>query len=66
MLRWNAARFFSFADAQKFAEKNRIALNADTYIDLIIQGRIRECTYDGKSWGRSTGEMETARESNAL
>ena len=66
MLSWNAARFSSFADAQEFAEKNRIALNADTYIDLIIQGRIREGTYDGKSRGRSTSEMETARESNAL
>ena len=66
MLRWNAARFSSFDDAQEFSEKNRIGLNADTYIDLIIQGRIREGTYDGTSRGRSTSEMETARESNAL
>ena len=66
MLRWNAARFSSFSDAQEFAEKNRIGLNAETYIDLIIQGRIRDGTYGGKSTGRSTSEMETARESNAL
>lgn len=62
MMRWNAARFSSFADAQEFAKKNRIALNADTYIDLIIQGRIREDTYDGKSRGIFTSEMETARD----
>lgn len=63
LMRWNAARFSSFTDAQEFAERNRIALNADTYIDLIIQGRIREDTYDGKSRGRFTSELETARES---
>lgn len=40
MMRSNAARFFSFADAKEFAEKNHIGLNADTYIDLLIQGRI--------------------------
>jgi len=44
MMRSNAARFSSFADAKEFAEENRIALNAHTYIDLIIQGRIRENT----------------------
>jgi hypothetical protein len=41
MLRSNAARFSSFTDAQEFADENRIGLNAQTYIDLIIQGRIR-------------------------
>jgi hypothetical protein len=41
MMRSNAARFSSFTDAQEFADENRIALNAQTYIDLIIQGRIR-------------------------
>jgi hypothetical protein len=66
MMRSNAARFSSFADAQEFAEENRISLNADTYIDLIIQGRIREDTYDGKSRGRFTGEMEAASGSNTL
>jgi hypothetical protein len=44
MMHSNAARFSSFADAKEFAEENRIALNAHTYIDLIIQGRIRENT----------------------
>ena len=41
MMRSDAARFSSFTDAQEFADENRIALNAQTYIDLIIQGRIR-------------------------
>jgi hypothetical protein len=41
MMRSNAARFSSLADAEEFADENRIALNAQTYIDLIIQGRIR-------------------------
>jgi hypothetical protein len=41
MMRSNAVRFFSFSDAQEFAQENHIGLNADTYIDLIIQGRIR-------------------------
>ena len=41
MMRSNAARFSSFTDAQEFADENCIALNAQTYIDLIIQGRIR-------------------------
>jgi hypothetical protein len=41
MIRSEAARFSSFADAKEFAEENRIALNAHTFIDLIIQGRIR-------------------------
>jgi hypothetical protein len=41
MMRSNAARFSSFTDAQEFADENRMALNAQTYIDLIIQGRIR-------------------------
>jgi hypothetical protein len=44
MMRSNAARFSSFTDAQEFADENRIALNAQTYIDLIIQGRIRGAT----------------------
>jgi hypothetical protein len=34
MMRSNAARFNSFADAKEFAEKNHIALNARTYIGL--------------------------------
>jgi len=42
MMRRNAARFSSFVTHKEFAEKNRIALNADTFIDLIIQGRLRE------------------------
>ena len=41
MMRSNAALFSSFTYAQEFADENRIALNAQTYIDLIIQGRIR-------------------------
>ena len=41
MMRSNGARFSSFTDAQEFADENRIALNAQTCIDLIIQGRIR-------------------------
>jgi hypothetical protein len=41
MMRSNAARFSSFTDAQEFADENRIALTAQTYIDLIIQGQIR-------------------------
>jgi hypothetical protein len=66
MMRWNAARFSSFADAEEFAEKHRIVLNADTYIDLIIQGRIRADTYDGTSRGRFTSEMEIVSESTPL
>ena len=34
MMRSNAARFQSFADAKAFAEEKRIALNAHTYIGL--------------------------------
>lgn len=34
MMRSNAVRFNSFADAKEFAEKNHIALNAHTYIGL--------------------------------
>ena len=41
IMRSNAVRFSSFTDVQEFADENRIALNAQTYIDLIIQGRIR-------------------------
>ena len=31
---WQAAAFNSYADARKFAEENRIALNASTYISM--------------------------------
>jgi protein associated with RNAse G/E len=41
MMRSNAVRFSSFTDVHEFADENRIALNAQTYIDLIIQGRVR-------------------------
>jgi len=34
MMRSKAARFDSFADAKKFAEKNHIVFNALTYIGL--------------------------------
>jgi hypothetical protein len=34
MMRSNAARFNSFADAKEFAAENHIALNSHTYIGL--------------------------------
>lgn len=34
MMRSNAAKFNSFADAKEFAEKNHIELNAHIYIGL--------------------------------
>jgi aspartate/methionine/tyrosine aminotransferase len=44
MMRSKAARFYTFADAKEFAEKNHIAFNGFTYIgledftDLDMQG----------------------------
>jgi len=65
-LRSNAARFSSFTDAQEFADENRIALNAQSYIDLIIQGRIRGTGDDDESSGCVTSEMEPATGSNTM
>jgi hypothetical protein len=66
MIRSNAARFSSVADAQEFAEKNRISLNTETHIDLIIQGRTKDNPYDRIPRGRFTSEMETTSGLNPL
>ena len=80
IMKSNAARFHSYADAKTFAKENRIALNGLTYIGLDDftdvelmgseafnnSGSDRGTHDDDESSGCATSEMETATITNTM